>query len=160
PPDRVPEDLEARTALYRSRLAGQQVLIVLDNARDPAQVRPLLPGTPGCLTLVTSRQQMTSLTVTDNAHPLTLDLMPAAEARDLPPAGPGPPRAHAGPDAADEIIALCARLPLALAIAAARAAARPHFTLAELAAGLRDAQPGLDALGDDDPAADVRAVFS
>ena len=160
PPDRVPADLEARTALYRSRLAGQRILIVLDNARDPAQVRPLLPGTPGCLTVVTSRQQLTSLTVTENALPLILDLMPAAEARDLFAARLGGERARAEPGAVDEIITLCARLPLALAIAAARAAARPRFTLAELAAELRDAQPGLDALGADDPAVDARAVFS
>ena len=160
PPDRVPADLEARTALYRSRLAGQRVLVVLDNARDPAQVRPLLPGAPGCLTLVTSRQQLTSLTVTENASPLTLDLMPAAEARDLLTIRLGRRRADAEPGAVDEIINSCARLPLALAIAAARAAARPHFTLAELAAELRDTQSGLDALGDEDPAVDVRAVFS
>src|SRR5690242_15494694 len=83
PPERIPADQDARTALYRTRLAGRRVLIVLDNARDPAQVRPLLPGTPGCLAVVTSRQQLTSLTVTEDAHPLTLDLMPAAEARDL-----------------------------------------------------------------------------
>jgi tetratricopeptide (TPR) repeat protein len=160
PPDRIPEDLEARTALYRSRLAGQRVLIVLDNARDPAQVRPLLPGMPGCLAVVTSRQQLTSLTVTENACPLTLDLMPAAEARDLLAARLGRQRAAAEPGAADEIITLCARLPLALAIAAARAAAHPGFTLAELAAELRDAQPSLDALEADDPAVDARAVFS
>ena len=160
PPDRVPADLDARAALYRSRLAGQRVLVVLDNARDPAQVRPLLPGTPGCLAVVTSRQQLTALAVTENARPLTLDLMSAAEARDLLTARLGGQRAAAEPDAADEIITLCARLPLALAIAAARAAARPGFTLAELAAELRGPQPGLDALGDDDPAVDPRAVFS
>ncbi len=160
PPDQMPADLEARTALYRSRLAGQQVLIVLDNARDPAQVRPLLPGTPGCLTVVTSRQQLTSLTVAENACPLTLDLMPAAEARDLLTARLGRYRADAEPGAVEEIITACARLPLALAVAAARAAARPQFTLAELAAELRDTQPSLDALEDDDPVTDPRAVFS
>ena len=160
PPERVPEDLEARTALYRSRLAGQRVLIVLDNARDPAQVRPLLPATPGCLTVVTSRQQLTSLTVTENACPLILDLMPAAEARDLLAARLGGHRVGAEPGAVNEIITLCARLPLALAIAAARAAARPGFTLAELADELRHAQPGLDALEDDDPVTDPRTVFS
>jgi tetratricopeptide (TPR) repeat protein len=133
---------------------------VLDNARDPAQVRPLLPGTPGCLAVVTSRQQLTSLTATENARPLILDLMSAAEARDLLAARLGGQRTGAEPGAVDEIITLCARLPLALAIAAARAAARPRFTLAELAAELRDAQPGLDALGTGDPAVDARAVFS
>jgi DNA-binding SARP family transcriptional activator/Tfp pilus assembly protein PilF len=159
-PDRVPAGLEARTALYRTRLAGQRVLVVLDNARDPAQVRPLLPGTPGCLAVVTSRQQLTSLTVTENAHPLILDLMAAAEARDLLAARLGGQRAGAEPGAVAEIVTLCARLPLALAIAAARAAARPRFTLAELADELRAAQPGLDALAGDDPTVDPRAVFS
>jgi DNA-binding SARP family transcriptional activator/tetratricopeptide (TPR) repeat protein len=160
PPERIPADQDARTALYRTRLAGRRVLIVLDNARDPAQVRPLLPGTPGCLAVVTSRQQLTSLTVTEDAHPLTLDLMPAAEARDLLATRLGRTRASAEPGAVDEIIASCARLPLALAIAAARAAGRPGFTLAELAAELRDTRSGLDALGADDPATDPRAVFS
>jgi len=158
PPDRVPAGLDARAALYRARLAGQRVLVVLDNARDPVQVWPLLPGAPGCLAVVTSRQQLTALAVTENARPLTLDLMSAAEARDLLTARLGGQRAAAEPDAADEIITLCARLPLALAIAAARAAARPRYTLAELAAGLRGPQPGLDALADEDPAIDVRGV--
>ena len=160
PPERIPADLDARTALYRTRLAGRQILIVLDNARDPAQLRPLLPGTPGCLAVITSRQQLTPLVVTEDARPLALDLMTHAEARDLLAARLGRQRASAEPDAVDEIIAACARLPLALAIAAARAAGRPGFTLAELAAELRDAQSGLDALGADDPATDPRAVFS
>jgi DNA-binding SARP family transcriptional activator/Tfp pilus assembly protein PilF len=160
PPERIPADLDARTALYRTRLAGRRVLIVLDNARDPAQVRPLLPGTPGCLAVITSRQQLTPLVVTEDARPLALDLMTDAEARDLLAARLGRQRASAEPGAVDEIIASCARLPLALAIAAARAAGRPGFTLAELAAELRDAQPGLDALEADDPATDPRAVFS
>ncbi|HEX5303689.1 MAG TPA: BTAD domain-containing putative transcriptional regulator [Streptosporangiaceae bacterium] len=160
PPERIPADQDARTALYRTRLAGRRVLIVLDNARDPAQVRPLLPGTPGGLAIITSRRQLTPLVVTEDASPLTLDLMSAAEARDLLAARLGRQRARAEPGAVDEIIASCARLPLALAIAAARAAGRPGFTLAELAAELRDTQSGLDALGADDPATDPRAVFS
>ena len=160
PPERIPADLDARTALYRTRLAGRQILIVLDNARDPAQVRPLLPGTPGCLAVITSRQQLTPLVVTEDARPLALDLMTDAEARDLLAARLGRQRASTEPGAVDEIIASCARLPLALALAAARAAGRPGFTLAELAAELRDAQSGLDALGADDPATDPRAVFS
>jgi DNA-binding SARP family transcriptional activator len=160
PPERIPAGLDARTALYRTRLAGRRVLIVLDNARDPAQVRPLLPGTPGCLAVITSRRQLTSLVVTEDARPLALDLMTDAEARDLLAARLGRQRASAEPGAVDEIIASCSRLPLALAIAAARAAGRPGFTLAELAAELRGTQSGLDALGADDPATDPRAVFS
>ena len=159
-PDRMPAGLEARAALYRSLLAGRRVLVVLDNARESAQVRPLLPGTPGCLAVVTSRQQLTSLTAVEGAHPLFVDLMPVTEARDMMAGRLGEGRARAEPHAVEEIITRCARLPLALAIASARAAARPGFPLSELAAELRDARPGLDALAADDPASDVRAVFS
>jgi DNA-binding SARP family transcriptional activator len=160
PPDRMPAGLEARAALYRSLLAGRRVLVVLDNAREPEQVRPLLPGTPGCLAVVASRRQLASLMVVEGAHPLFVDLMPVTEARDMMAGRLGEGRTRAEPHAVQEIITRCARLPLALAIASARAAARPGLPLSELAAALRDARPGLDALAADDPASDVRAVFS
>jgi len=83
PATRIPADLPGRAGLYRSVLAGKRVLVVLDNARDVEQVRPLLPGSPGSLALVTSRNHLTGLVATEGAHPLALDLLPAADARDL-----------------------------------------------------------------------------
>ena len=159
-PHRVPDGVDAQAALYRSLLAGRRMLVVLDNARDVEQVQPLLPGTPGCLVLVTSRNQLTSLITGQCARPLTLDLLTADEARELLAHRIGRDRIAAEPDAVNDIIARCARLPLALAIAAARAASRPHFPLHTLASELRESQRRLDTLADPDPRADVRAVFS
>jgi DNA-binding SARP family transcriptional activator len=159
PADRVPTGLHAQAALYRSLLADRRVLVLLDNARDADQVRPLMPGSPGCLVLVTSRNQLTSLVATDGATPVTLDLLSSAEARTLLARRLGPDRVAAQPDATDKIIASCARLPLAVAIVAARAATRPDFPLTVLADQLR-AAGGLDALTGDDPTSDVRTVFS
>ena len=136
------------------------MLIVLDNARDEQQVRPLLPAAPGCLVLITSRRQFAGLAATDGARLLTLDVLPPAKARQMLIAALGASRAAADPAAVTQIAALCAHLPLALAIAAARAAARPGFPLSAVAAELRDAAGRLDALDTGDPAASVRAVFS
>jgi DNA-binding SARP family transcriptional activator len=160
PAAQVPVGLEARQALYRDLLAGQRVLILLDNARDPAQVRPLLPGTPGALVLITSRSELTGLIAADGARPLTLDVLTDTEAHQLITERIGAARVAAEPAAADELIELCARLPLALAITAARAAAQPCFPLAALAAELRDARCRLDALSTGEDATDVRAVLS
>ncbi|MEU6350406.1 BTAD domain-containing putative transcriptional regulator [Streptomyces sp. NPDC047072] len=159
-PERIPAQLDAQAALYRSLLARRRLLIVLDNARDTDQVRPLLPGTPGCLVIVTSRNQLTGLVAGDGAHPLTLDQLTAVEARDLLVRRLGPERPAAEPEAADEIIAHCARLPLALAIVAARAAAHPDFPLGAIAEELRDCHGSLDAFESGDLGTDVRAVFS
>ncbi|HEX6673473.1 MAG TPA: BTAD domain-containing putative transcriptional regulator [Actinomycetes bacterium] len=160
PAERIPEGLDAQAALYRSLLAGKRVLVVLDNARDADQARPLLPGAPGCLVVVTSRNQLTGLVANEGAHSLTLGLLPTVEARDLVARRLGARRAAAEPDAIDEIVARCARLPLALAIACARAGTRPDFPLATIAAELRGRTRRLDALNGGDPATDVRAVFS
>ncbi|MGW2291228.1 BTAD domain-containing putative transcriptional regulator [Streptomyces phaeochromogenes] len=161
-PQQVPVDLQARVGLYRSLLAGRQVLVVLDNARDADQVRPLLPGSPGCLAVVTSRNRLTGLVAAEGAHPLPLDLLSPAEARDLLARRLGEERVAAEPDAVQEIIARCARLPLALAIATARAAMRPAQPLGQLADDLRAAHGSLTAFtGDgDDPMTDARTVFS
>jgi tetratricopeptide (TPR) repeat protein/transcriptional regulator with XRE-family HTH domain len=159
PPERVPRDPQSRSGLYRSLLAGRRMLIVLDNARDEQQVRPLLPAGPRCLVIVTSRSQLSGLAAADGARLLPLDVLSPAEARQLLAARLGR-RAEAEPDAAGEIARLCAGLPLALAIAAACAAARPRLPLAGLAAMLSDARGRLDALDTGDPAMNVRTVFS
>ncbi len=156
----IPSGIEAQAALYRSLLAGSRMLIVLDNASDAEHVRVLLPGSAACLVLVTSRRQLTSLVATEGASPLTLGLLSLVEARELLTRLLGAARVTAEPAAADELIGLCARLPLALSVVAARAAARPGFPLAVLAAELRDARGRLDALDGGDAASDVRAAFS
>ena len=159
PPERLPGDLEAKAALYRSLLSGKRVLVVLDNARETEQVRPLLPGSAGCLALVTSRNQLTGLIATDGAYPLNVDLLTVAEAYDLLIRRLCARRVAAERQAAEEIIASCARLPLALTIAAARAAARPGFALAAIATELRQSAALLDPFDGGELAANVRAVF-
>jgi tetratricopeptide (TPR) repeat protein len=137
------------------------MLIVLDNARDPDQVRPLLPGAPGCLVLVTSRNRLSGLVAAVGAHPIPLDLLTLDEARDLLARRVGVHRVAAEPGAVDEIITCCARLPLALAIIAANAATQPRLSLTAIAADLRDSHDRLGVLSTGDtPGTDVRAVFS
>jgi len=160
PPGRVPYGLDAQAALYRSLLADKRVLVVLDNARDAEQVRPLLPGSPGCLVVVTSRNQLPSLVAAQGAHPLTLDVPGTDETLDLLAARVGAVRVRAEPQAARDIVDRCARLPLAVAIVAARAATHPDFPLSDLAADLGGHGVRLDAFAAGDPATDVRAVFS
>ena len=160
PPYRIPADTEGRTALYRSLLDGRPMLIVLDNARNAAQVRPLLPGSPGSLVLVTSRNELTGLVAAEGARPLTLEVLSAAEAHEMLARRLGRDRVAAEPKAAAEIIEYCARLPLALSIAAGRAVGRPKRPLAEVAAELRDVRGRLDVLEADDAITDVRAVLS
>jgi DNA-binding SARP family transcriptional activator/tetratricopeptide (TPR) repeat protein len=156
PAERIPASDAAQVGLYRTLVVGQRLLLVLDNARDVEQVRPLLPGSPGCVVVVTSRRQLTGLLVDVGAHPLHLDVLSVTEARDLLEARLGWGRVAAEPDAADEIIARCARLPLALSIVAARAESHPHFPLAALARELGEARSTLYS----DPGTDLRTVFS
>jgi DNA-binding SARP family transcriptional activator len=159
-PERIPARLAAQVGLYRSLLSGRRVLIVLDNARDAEQVRPLLPGSPGCLVLVTSRNQLTGLVAAEGAHPVSLPMLVAGEARQLLERRLGAVRVAAEPAAIDEIIDRCAGLPLALAIVAARAATHCEFGLAVLAREFGDTDGGLDAFAGEDASTDVRAVFS
>jgi DNA-binding SARP family transcriptional activator len=160
PAERIPPDLAAQTGLYRSLLADRKILIVLDNARDEEQVRPLLPPGPGCLTVVTSRNQLIGLAAAEGARLLTLDVLTPAEARQTLTARLGQQRARADPEAVAEIARLCAYLPLALAIVAARATASPALPLPALAAELRAGRGRLDALETGDSAVSVRSVFS
>jgi tetratricopeptide (TPR) repeat protein/transcriptional regulator with XRE-family HTH domain len=160
PPERIPPAPEAQASLYRSLLSERRMLIVLDNARDEQQVRPMLPASPASLVLVTSRNQLSGLAAADGAQLLSLDVLTQGESVQLLTARVGADRAAAEPDAVAEIATLCAGLPLALAVVAARAAAHPHFLLATLAAELRDSAGRLDALDLGDAAASVRAVFS
>jgi transcriptional regulator with XRE-family HTH domain len=158
--DRLPETVEAQLGLYRSLLAGKRTLIVLDNARDAAQVRPLLPGSPTCRVIVTSRNQLPSLTAIEAARPLLTDTLTSTEARQLLATRLGSLRLAADRHATDQIIGSCAHLPLALCIVAARAELRPSLTLERIAEDL-GRQPSLDAFtGMADPAADLRAAFS
>jgi DNA-binding SARP family transcriptional activator/tetratricopeptide (TPR) repeat protein len=159
PLQRIPATFEAQVGLYRSLLADRHVLVVLDNARDAEQVRQLLPGSPTCVVLVASRNALVGL-VTAGAHPLTVDLLTGDGARQLLVGRLGTARVAAEPRAVDEIIGLCARLPLALAVVAARAATNPTFDLAALARELGDARYSLDEFARADPATDPRAVFS
>ncbi|GAB3413732.1 AfsR/SARP family transcriptional regulator [Flindersiella endophytica] len=159
----IPAGLDAQVGLYRSLLADRRMLIVLDNARDSQHVRPLLPGAPGCLVVVTSRNQLTSLVGVEAARPLLLDLLTTDEARELLARRLGQDRVDAEPQAVADLIEACARLPLALVIVAARAATHPGFSLRALADELTAAGNGLDAFTDSDPGdttADVRTVFS
>ena len=160
PPGQIPTGFDAQVGLYRSVLAGKRVLVVLDNARDADQVRPLLPGAAGCIALVTSRNELTSLVATEGAQPLALDLMSSAEAHALLARRLGTSRVAEEHDAVREIIVRCARLPVALAIAAARAATNPHLPLAALATELRHEAGTLDALHAGDSSTDIRAVLS
>ncbi|MFD0202703.1 MULTISPECIES: AfsR/SARP family transcriptional regulator [Saccharothrix] len=156
----IPQDLDERSATFRSLLAGRQVLVVLDNARTAAQVRPLLPGSPGCLVLVTSRDSLRGLIAKDGATRLPLDLLPDAEAHDLLCALIGD-RAAAEPREVDALAELCARLPLALRLAAELAGGRPSSSLADLGRELTREQDRLDRLDDDaDPHAALRSAFS
>jgi DNA-binding SARP family transcriptional activator/tetratricopeptide (TPR) repeat protein len=160
PPRRIPRARDAQAGLYRSLLAKRRMLIVLDNARDEQQVRSLLPASPGSLVLVTSRSQLGGLAAADGARLLILDVLSHAEAVQMLTARLGAARAAAEPEGTSEVASLCGCLPLALAVAAARAAARPRCPLAVLAAELADAASRLDALDTGDPGASVRAVFS
>ncbi|MEU0838549.1 tetratricopeptide repeat protein [Streptomyces sp. NPDC005962] len=158
----IPADLEAGAALYRSLLAGRRVLVVLDNAATVGQVRPLLPGTAGCLVIVTSRNRLSGLAVRDGAHTLTLSTLDESEAIALLSVVTAAYRPQDDRDQLTELARLCARLPLALRIAAERAASRPQMGLDDLIRDLRDESALWDALsvGDDEEAEAVRTVFA
>jgi DNA-binding XRE family transcriptional regulator len=157
---RLPGTVEAQLGLYRTKLTGQRVLIVLDNALDEAQVRPLLPGSVTCRVVVTSRNQLTGLVATAAAYPIMLDVLTSSEAHDLLQQRIGRDRLQSDPQAAARIIEASARLPLALCIVAARAVLQPQSPLTQLADDVSCA-PGLTAFSSPgDEAADIRTLLS
>jgi DNA-binding SARP family transcriptional activator/tetratricopeptide (TPR) repeat protein len=160
PARRVPATLDEQAALFRTVVANRRVLIVLDNAREADQVRPLLPGAPGCLVLVNSRDQLAGLVAGNGATPITVGRPSAADAREFLAKRLGADRLAGEPAAGAEIIDSCGRLPLALAVVAARAATNTRLPLAALAAELRESRDRLDALANGDSVTDVRTVFS
>lgn len=160
PPTDVPHDLDARAARFRSLTAGRRMLIVLDNARSAEQVRPLLPGTSSCLVVVTSRDTLPGLVSRDGARRMNLDLLPEAQALSLLRMLVGA-RIDEEPAAAAALVQHCARLPLALRIAAELANASPDMSLTELVSDLADEQSRLDLLdAGADPYTAVRLVLS
>ncbi|WP_332881059.1 BTAD domain-containing putative transcriptional regulator [Streptomyces sp. NBC_00564] len=150
----IPDSLEERSALYRAVLDGRRVLVLLDNAKDAAQVRPLLPGTEGCAALVTSRARMVDLA---GAHLVDLDVMSPSEALPLFTKIVGEERVASEREAALDVVAACGFLPLAIRIAASRLAARRTWTVSILAAKLRDERRRLDELQAGDLA--VKATY-
>jgi tetratricopeptide (TPR) repeat protein/transcriptional regulator with XRE-family HTH domain len=159
PPEQVPVQVEEAAALYRTLLAGRRLLVVLDNARDAEQVRPLLPGSPGCLVLVTSRDRLGGLVARDGATRITLDVLTAEEAGALLTRLLGADRVAAEPGATGELAGACAFLPLALRIAAANLLDHPRADVAGYVAAVRhsDALAALEVHGDEQAA--VRAAF-
>ncbi|WP_267244101.1 AfsR/SARP family transcriptional regulator [Streptomyces sp. PR69] len=154
PDDSIPDTLEERAGLFRTTLDGRRLLVLLDNARDAAQVRPLLPGTAGCAALITSRIRMVDLA---GAHLVDLDVMSPDEALQLFTRIVGEERVSAEREAALDVVAACGFLPLAIRIAASRLAARRTWTVSVLAAKLADERRRLDELQAGDLA--VKATF-
>ncbi|WP_329622845.1 NB-ARC domain-containing protein [Streptomyces sp. NBC_01255] len=154
PDSAIPDSLDDRAALYRSTLDGRRVLVLLDNARDAAQIRPLLPGTAGCAALVTSRIRMVDLA---GAHLVDLDVMSPEEALQLFTRIVGEERVQAERESALDVVAACGFLPLAIRIAASRLAARRTWTVSVLAVKLADERRRLDELQAGDLA--VKATF-
>ncbi|WP_280406300.1 ATP-binding protein [Nocardia brasiliensis] len=159
-PEQIPVGPTAQTTLYRRLVSERKMLLVLDNARDSDQVRPLLPGTSRCRVVITSRNQLADLVVQHGARPITLDVLHTDDATALLVRHLGRDRVTAESDVHTELIEQCARLPLALSIVAARAALNPLVGLRVLLEELRDEQTRLDALDAGNPTTNVRAVFS
>jgi DNA-binding SARP family transcriptional activator len=151
---RVPVDADERAAMYRTRVAEQRMLVVLDDARDAAQVRPLLPGTGTCAVIVTSRHRLSDLV---GSRLVDLDVLGEREAAELLTRIIGTDRAEAEPEAMRDVLAACAGLPLAIRIAGARLAARRGWTIRTLAGRLADQRRRMDELAAGDLA--VRAAF-
>jgi tetratricopeptide (TPR) repeat protein len=160
PAAQVPAEPEARIGLYRSLLADRRCLLLLDNARESAQVLPLLPGRSRSLVIVTSRGRLDGVVAATGARPITLDLLSRDDAVDLLSQRLGVERIATEPDATDAIVDRCARLPLALSIVCTRILAQSsEFPLADIVASLFGPRFSLDAFAASDPSVDIRAVL-
>jgi DNA-binding SARP family transcriptional activator len=159
-PATVPATVAAQAGLYRSAAAGKRLLIVLDNARDTSQVSSLLPGSPGCRVIITSRHQLPGIVTAHAALTLNLDGFSRLEAWDLLVGHLGASRPAAEPTATADLLTYCAGLPLAISIVAAQAKTHPQFSLAVLAASLADDEVRLDGLDTGEPAMSVRSALS
>jgi tetratricopeptide (TPR) repeat protein len=160
-PGSVPadQDIDERAARYRSVMADRRMIVLLDNARDSTQVRPLLPAAAGCLVIITSRNRLTGLVAREGARSIAVDRLTDAEARELLVRRLGAAHLAADPDATERVIRACAGLPLALSIAAARSATVPSTSLRHIAHELA-AEHRLDALTVGDASDDLRSVLS
>ena len=160
-PSRIPPGVDAKAGLYRILLDSRRMLVLLDNARTADQVRPMLPPTRTCLTLITSRSAMTGLTISHGAARLTLGLLSAEESQAMLGKIIGTERADAEPRALAELADACGYLPLALRIAGQRAVFRPYMGLADIVAELRDQRSALDVHSHPaDTATAVRSVHT
>jgi DNA-binding SARP family transcriptional activator len=159
PAEQVPAEVEEAAGLYRTRLADKRLLVVLDNARGPEQVRPLLPGTGACFVVVTSRDRLTGLVAREGAHRISLDVLDPDEVRMLLGRVLGTDRTGAEPGACAELAALCARLPLALRIAAAQLLDRPDESIGSYVAALCRGDRLAALAIDGDESAAVRDAF-
>ncbi|MEU4442404.1 tetratricopeptide repeat protein [Actinosynnema sp. NPDC050801] len=161
PAERVPREVEALSGSYRSLVAGRRVLVVLDNAGSSRQVLPLLPGSPSCTVVITSRGRLSGLIARTGGRRVTIDVLSPAEAVELLRDRLGDKAVEARPQALAELAELCGRLPLALRIAAERVASQPSLGVADLNEELAAERERLDVLdADDDEATAVRSVFS
>jgi tetratricopeptide (TPR) repeat protein len=156
----VPSDVADRAALLRTRLAGRKLLMLLDDAWDEEQVRPLIPGTSSCMVMITSRNQLPGLMSTVGAHPLPLHPPAPRDSKQALSLRLGAHRVAAEMAGADALVRHCGGLPLAVAVVAAQAVLRPRAALSQLAVRLADPRRGLDPFTGHDPATDLRETFS
>ncbi|WP_017569709.1 ATP-binding protein [Nocardiopsis halotolerans] len=159
PPDRIPLDVYGRSALYRSEINDKRLLVVIDDVLDAAQVRPLLPASPGCMVVVTSRSTLPGLVAREGAQRFPLDVLPIEDSVSLLRSTVGA-RVDSEPRAAHELAEHCARLPLALRVVAERLLDRSDAALSDLVAELATEESRLDALAEEDELSDLRAVMT
>ncbi|MGW5880320.1 tetratricopeptide repeat protein [Nocardiopsis terrae] len=157
--DRIPLDLEGRSALYRSEVHGKCLLVVIDDALDPAQIRPLLPASSGSMVVVTSRSTLPGLVAREGAERVLLGVLPLTDSMDLLRGTVGA-RVDSEPRAAHSLAEHCAHLPLALRVAAERLIDRPDTALIDLVEELAAEESRLDALAEEDELSDLRAVMT